>query len=216
MISVIVPTRNAQETLPRCFNSLISATVHGEIREVILADGGSEDETLTIADAVGARIVHAGATPVAQMNDGAAVARGDWLLFLYPETALSPGWDVEVGVFMNRSGAAAGVFSFSLEEFDAAARRAEVAAQLRTRLCKLPHGEQGLLIRRDLFQKLGGYRECAMPDVDMVRRIGAGRMVTFRAQAVLRAEARPRRVPHPILSALYATGLSPELVAKIF
>ena len=59
MISVVIPTLNAERTLPRCFDSLITAAVRGVVREVIVADGGSSDDTLAIADAAGAHIVAA-------------------------------------------------------------------------------------------------------------------------------------------------------------
>ena len=57
MISVVIPTLNVGRKLPRCFDSLITAAVRGVVREVIVADGGSSDETLMIADAAGAHIV---------------------------------------------------------------------------------------------------------------------------------------------------------------
>ena len=53
MISVVIPTSNSERLLPRCFDSLITAAVRGGVLEVIVADGGSSDETLAIADAAG-------------------------------------------------------------------------------------------------------------------------------------------------------------------
>jgi glycosyltransferase involved in cell wall biosynthesis len=218
MISVVVPCLNAQETLPRCFDSLIAATVHGVVREVIVADGGSTDDTLIIADAAGARIAHGGSSRVSQLQAGAACARGDWILFLYPEIALSPGWDVEAGTFMSHVGFAkpfAAAFHFALEEFDPASRRSETYAALRSTLLKLPFGEQGLLIPRTFYDQLGGYREVAMCDADMARRIGAGRLVILRARAVCQTQTRPVAKPRPLLTALYALRLPPKLLAKI-
>ena len=117
MISVIIPTINAERLLPRCFDGLIPAAVRGVVREVIVADGGSSDATLMIADAAGAHIVNSRANRGAQLADGARAARSDWLLFLHPETALEPGWDVEAESFlaqaeMERPRAA--VFRFAL------------------------------------------------------------------------------------------------------
>jgi glycosyltransferase involved in cell wall biosynthesis len=218
MISVVIPCLNAQETLPRCFDSLITATVHGIVREVIVADGGSTDDSLIIADAAGARIAHGGKSRVSQLQAGAACVRGDWILFLYPEIALSPGWEVEAGTFMSHVSYAkpfVAAFHFSLEEFDSESRRAETYAAVRSALFKLPFGEQGLLIPRKFYDQIGGYRDVAMSDADMARRIGAGRLVILRARAVCQTQTRPATKSRPLLTALYALRLPPNLLAKI-
>src|ERR1700733_2409851 len=128
MISVVIPTLNAERLLPRCFDSLITAAVRGVVREVIVADGGSGDGTLAIADAAGAHIVPAGRSRGAQMAAGAEAARSDWILFLHPETALEQGWEVEVESFLHQAmpeRPRAAAFHFALEDFGASARRAE-------------------------------------------------------------------------------------------
>ena len=102
MISVVIPTDNSQHLLPRCFDSLITAAVRGVVREVIVSDAGSSDGTLTIADAAGAHIVHSRKGRGAQMIDGVAKAKSDWLLFLHPQTALEPGWEVEAESFVSQ------------------------------------------------------------------------------------------------------------------
>ncbi len=187
MISVIVPTLNAQLTLPRCFDSLIAATVRGVVREVIVADGGSSDDTLIIADAAGARIKKGNKSRASQLEAGAAAARQDWMLFLHPETALDPGWEVEAEAFIHRScleQPRAAAFRFGVDEFDQAARRGEALAALRCWLLKRPHGDQGLLIPKRLYKQVGGYRDVHREDVDIVRRIGSRRLVMLRARAV--------------------------------
>lgn len=218
MISVVIPTLNAQETLPRCFDSLIGATVAGVVREVIVADGGSSDDTLTIADAAGARIVHAGPSRVSQLVAGSKAARDEWVLFLHPETALSPGWEVEAGSFMSHVSHAhpmAASFSFALEEFDPVSRRAETLAGLRSRLFKLPYGEQGLLIGRRFYEQLGGYRDVPLADADMARRIGAKRLIIMRARAVCTIGTRHKPAHKPMLLALYGLRLPPQWLAHI-
>jgi glycosyltransferase involved in cell wall biosynthesis len=134
MISVVIPTLNAERSLPRCFDSLIGAAVGGVVREVIVADGGSADRTLAIADAAGAHIVQAGHRRSAQLAAGAEAARSDWLLFLHPETALEPGWEAEIESFLHQAmpeRPRAAVFRFALEDFGGPARRAEAWAALR-------------------------------------------------------------------------------------
>lgn len=197
MISVVIPVLNAQSALPRCFDSLIGATVRGLVKEVVVADGGSGDDTLTIADAAGCHVVGAGKSRAAQWSAGAAKARGDWLLFLLPETALETGWENEAESFM--SGATlerplAATFRYALDDFAAGARRQEMMVAWRTRLFALPYAEQGLLLPRRLYQKLGGHREVAMEDADLARRIGRARLVQLRSRAINKIDhARPSR-----------------------
>ncbi len=189
MLSVIVPTLNSQLTLPCCFDSLISATVRGVVREVIVADGGSSDDTLLIADAAGARIKKGGKSRASQLQAGAAAARQDWMLFLHPETALDPGWELEAEAFISRSTLEhprAAAFRLGVDEFDCGARRAEAFAALRCWLFKTPRGAQGLLLPKRLYMQTGGYRDMTREDVDLVRRIGTSRMVMLRTRAVVK------------------------------
>src|SRR6185503_19146037 len=176
MISVVIPTLNCERHLARCFDSLMPAAVGGMVREVIVAGAGSSDGTLAIADAAGAHVVRTRKGRGAQLMDGAATAKSDWLLFLHPETALEQGWDVEAESFIGQEvleRPRAAVFRFALEDFGGDARRAEAKAALRTMLFALPYGDQGLLIPKRLYQKLGGYRALSdMEDADLVRRIG--------------------------------------------
>jgi glycosyltransferase involved in cell wall biosynthesis len=194
MISVVIPTLNAERQLPRCFDGLILPAVRGVVREVIVADGGSSDGTVSIADGAGAHIVRAGRNRSAQLKAGAEAARHDWLLFLHPETALEPGWEVEVESFLQQARQErprAAVFRFALDDFDASARRAEARAALRSWLLALPYGDQGLLLPRRLYQKLGGYRDLErLEDADIVRRIGRRRLVRLRSRAVNQARTR--------------------------
>jgi len=219
MISVVIPALNAERPLARCFDSLIIAAVRGVVREVIVADGGSSDGTLTIADAAGAHIVSAGRSRAAQLAAGAQIARGDWLLFLHPETALEPGWEVEVESFLHQAMTErpqAAFFRFALEDFGASARRAEAMVAIRSHLLALPYGDQGLLLPRRLYNKLGGYRDLPrLEDADMVRRIGRRRLVMLRAHAVNSARTRQGWLKPFALSLLHALRLPARVLAKL-
>jgi glycosyltransferase involved in cell wall biosynthesis len=219
MISVIIPTLNAERKLPRCFDSLIAAAVRGVVREVIVADGGSSDHTLAIADGAGAHIEQAGKSRSACLRAGALAARGDWLLFLHPETALETGWEIEVESFIAQAmpeRPRAAIFRFALEDFGGEARRAEAKALLRGWMLALPYGDQGLLIPKRLYKKLGGYRDLArMEDADLVRRIGRRRLVHLRARAV--NLARPHLAPWRglLLSLLHVLRVPARVVARL-
>jgi glycosyltransferase involved in cell wall biosynthesis len=218
MISVIIPTLNADRQLPRCFDSLIPAAVRGVVREVIVADGGSSDDTLAIADAAGAHFLSAARNRSAQLVAGAGMARSDWLLFLEPDIALEPGWEIEVESFLAQEmpeRPRAAVFRFALEDFGGKARRTEAMAALRSGLLALPYGDQGLLIPKRLYRKLGGHRSLArMEDVDLVRRIGRRRLVHLRARAVNRARPYTGTLRGVWLSLMHTLRVPSSVLAK--
>jgi glycosyltransferase involved in cell wall biosynthesis len=216
MISVIIPTWNAERDLPRCFDSLISGVVSGVVREVIVADMGSSDATLAIADAAGAHVVKSDRSRGSAMAAGAAVARSDWLLFLHPETALAGGWETEANAFLERSTLErprAAAFRFALEDFGGRARRKEMFAAARSALFGLPYGDQGLLVPKRFYLKLGGHQPSAMEDVDLIRRIGRTRLVVLRARAINKVSDEGHR--STLLALLHAIRVPRALVSFI-
>jgi glycosyltransferase involved in cell wall biosynthesis len=218
MISVVIPTSNAAALLPRCFDGLIAGVIRGIVREVIVADGGSTDDTLTIADAAGAHVVKAGPTRGDQMLVGAASAKSDWLLFVHPETALEAGWENEAESFVQSvtlERPRAGVFRFARDDFGPSARRREMLIGLRSGLLGQPCGAQGLLIPKRLYQKLGGHRAVKMEDIDLVRRVGRSRLVTLRSRAISKLEQRPSGARNIALGVLHALRVPKSLVAFI-
>jgi rSAM/selenodomain-associated transferase 2 len=217
-ISVVIPTLNAAGTLAATVAAL------GPAVEVIVADGGSNDETLDVAARLGARIVGGARGRGPQLIAGAAVAKGPWLLFLHADTVLAPGWRVEASEFMVGAGAVrAAVFCFHLDEDAGWARWLEWAVAWRTRLLCLPYGDQGLLIHKDLYRQVGGFRPIPlMEDVDIVRRIGCARLRRLRTPALTSA-GRWRRDGWMRRSArnlscltLYFVGVPPRILARLY
>jgi hypothetical protein len=110
----------------------------------------------------------------------------------------------------------AAVFRFALEDFGGEARRAEVKAALRGWMLALPYGDQGLLIPKRLYLKLGGYRALTqMEDADLVRRIGRRRLVHLRARAVNLARPQGSALRGLWLSLLHALRVPSRVVAKL-
>ena len=198
MISVVIPTLNAETTLAATLTGLIPAVVEGLVREVIIVDGGSSDRTLKIAEAAGAEIIRSEAGRGHQVIAGAQSARFPWLLFLHADTVLEPGWEREVATFVDRIDAgqrtpAAAAFRFALDDPGARPRLIEFGVSLRCAVLRLPYGDQGLLIPARLYREIGGYRPLVlMEDVDLVGRLGRRRTVMLRTKAVTSA-ARYRR-----------------------
>ncbi len=227
MISVVIPTRNSETELARTLSALVPGVVEGIVREVIIADGGSQDETPQIADAVGAKLVLAPEGRGPQLAAGAREAKGEWLLFLHADTLLEHGWEGEAERFIretthaNRAQAAA--FRFALDDRGARPRYLEAMVSLRCALFRLPYGDQGLLISRTHYEQLGGFRDLPlMEDVDLVRRIGRRGLCFLRSRATTSA-ARYQRDGYALrmirnLSCLtlYYMRVPPRYIARLY
>jgi len=221
MISVVIPTLDAEATLPDTLSALIPASLDGLVREVIVVDAGSKDHTREIADWAGAEVIETGPGRGIQLKAGAAAARQPWILFLSADVVLDHGWEREASHFMERvdkdsSRQAAAAFRFALDDDGAAPRLLEALARLRFAGLRLPYGEQGLLIPRLLYDDVGGHRELAgMEDVDIARRLGRRRMKLLRARAVssargYREDGYLRRMLNNLIAFVrYALGVSP-------
>ena len=188
-LSVIVPTLDAASRLSACLAALSDPLVG----EVVVADAGSTDGTLAIATEARARIL--GDLPPSrggQLRSGCSAAGGAWLLALHADTRLAPGWAEAVRRHMAEHPGEAGWFRFTLDDPSPVARAWEVGVALRSRL-GWPYGDQGLLISRDLYEAVGGYRDLAlMEDLDLVHRLGRRRLRGLGARAVTSA-ARYRK-----------------------
>ncbi len=225
MISVVIPTLNAERTLARCLAALVGPAMRGVVREVIIVDGGSTDATAAIAEDAGAHLLQTPPGRGRQLRGGAEAAKSDWLLFLHADTVLEETFEEEVRAFMNRQGGAAqaAAFTFALDDYGARARVMEKIVALRCRLLALPYGDQGLLVSRRLYNNIGGFADMPlMEDVDIIRRIGRKRLAFLRAHAVTSA-ARYRQsgyILRPLknlsILTLYACGVPPRLLVKLY
>jgi len=221
-ISVVIPTLNAAATLPDTLAALCSSAMLGE---VIVADGGSSDETAARAVAAGARVVVGPRGRGGQLAAGAAAASGNWLLFLHADCRLEPGWERAVDAFLRAPAAEAraGYFDLALDDPAPAARRLEHVVALRSRFLALPYGDQGLLIARRLYDAVGGFAPLPlMEDVDLVRRLGRRRLVRIGARCVASAR-RYRRdgfVRRPLRNLLclllYFIGVPPARIVRLY
>jgi glycosyltransferase involved in cell wall biosynthesis len=189
MISVVIPTFNAGAHLPRALAPLVDGVVEGVVKDVIVSDGGSTDETLAIAEEAGCTIVSGPAGRGKQLRAGAATAKGKWLLFLRAETALARDWTQQVTQFLATRGAHLRAAAFTLAVEGDGAGTVALWADLRARWLRLPRGEQGMLISRFLYDALGGYADMpVMEDADFARRIGRERLVILTTHAAVRAD----------------------------
>jgi len=193
MISVVIPTLNAQDGLAATLTALVPAVVDGLVREVIVVDGGSADRSIEIADHAGCTIVRSEPGRGQQLAAGAAVARHPWLLFLHADTVLEQGWERDAAAFIERIDTglrepAAAAFKFALDDLGIAPRLLEAGVAVRCALLRMPYGDQGLLIPRRLYDRIGGFSALPlMEDVEIVGRLKRPQLIMLRARAITSA-----------------------------
>jgi rSAM/selenodomain-associated transferase 2 len=139
---------------------------------VIVADGGSTDDTCDVALARGVRVVVADGGRGVQLNQGAALARGEILLFLHADTQLPPQAEAWVRSALAQPGVVAGAFDLAIDGSGWGLRWVEWGVKWRSRWLHLPYGDQAIFLSADRFRQMGGFAPLPiMEDFDLVRRL---------------------------------------------
>lgn len=189
-ISVVIPTLNEAAHLPALLATIAAAP--DLVAAIIVSDGGSTDQTPTLARAAGAILIEGPSGRGSQLQRGIAAAPTDWLLLLHADCHLPPDWPTTIRRNLtDPSRAYFGTLRFA--SADPRARLLEALVRLRCFLFRLPYGDQGLLIHRDLLEAAGGM-PCLtlMEDVALARNLGRRRLapmnliVTTDASAYIR------------------------------
>jgi glycosyltransferase involved in cell wall biosynthesis len=175
MLTVVIATHDSERPLVATLAALVPGATAGLVREVIVADGGSRDETGQVADIAGCRFVSSDQPLGARLKAAAASARGEWLMFLDAGVVPGPGWIEETTAFAEHDIADVRAAVFAAEHGFANALR---------RVFFLPRSAQGLIIRKSIYDELGGHRaEASNAPADLLRRIGRQQLVTLRTVA---------------------------------
>ncbi len=167
-ISIVIPTLNEAKTLPET----LTRVLQGRNVEAVVADGGSQDDTVSIAKSFGATTVESTPGRASQMNAGANVATGEILLFLHADTQLPVGFDVLVRQALSESQIVAGAFELQIGASLPGLPTVERVANWRSRVLQFPYGDQGIFLTRACFCHLGGFPELPiMEDFELVRQL---------------------------------------------
>jgi hypothetical protein len=176
MLSVVIATKDSERALVPTLAALVPGATAGLISEVLVADAGSRDDTVAVAEVAGCSFMVMHGALAQRLNAAAAAARAPWLLFLRPGTILDASWTGDAQRFVERPPGENGAAVFRR----GAAARATLgeALSLLARTFGQPLPEQGLLIAKPFYATLGGYSEAARdPERDLIRRIGRRRLV---------------------------------------
>jgi rSAM/selenodomain-associated transferase 2 len=225
-LSIVIPTFNAMPRLADCLTALVEGLGNGLVREAIIVDGASTDESGNLALDMGCRVI--AVSPEArgrgqQLQAGAQAASGDWFLFLHADTVLLGDWVSVVGEHLSKSPETAAFFQLEFDKAGSGPQRVATMANWRAKVLGLPYGDQGLLISRQLYDEVGGYRAIAlMEDVDIVRRLGRARLTPLRAIAQTSGAKFEQggwwSIPARNLMLLvgYLLGVSPTTLRKLY
>lgn len=218
-LSVVIPTLNEATHIEK---TVVRALC--DEAEVIVVDGGSGDGTPEAAVRAGARLLESPKGRGVQQNRGAAAARGKVLVFLHADTLLPEGYINPIfEAFLSRD-AVLGAFRFKTDLREPAARIIETLVNFRTGRLRLPYGDQGLFVRKEVFQRAGGFPDVPIAeDLFLVKQLlRQGRLGLAKA-SVTTSGRRWRRTGllrttwiNQVVLAGLALGISPQTLASIY
>ena len=167
-LSIVIPVLNEAATITAALEALAPLRARGA--EVIVADGGSGDDTMALAAALADQVIAAPRGRAMQMNAGAAAARGDLLLFLHADTRLPADADRLVRGGLAQSGRVWGRFDVAIEGAHPLFPVIASFMNARSRLTGITTGDQAMFVGRDTFAAVGGFPRIAlMEDITLAR-----------------------------------------------
>jgi rSAM/selenodomain-associated transferase 2 len=221
-LSIIIPTLNEADNLARLLPGVTAACPQAEF---IVVDGGSTDGTLDALRLLPAvRAIEAPRGRARQMNAGARLAAGEVLLFLHADTSLPLGAQTAILAALDDPGVAGGRFDVRFDNPRASLRMVARLMNLRSRLSGIATGDQAIFVRRDVFERMGGYADIPlMEDIEFTRRLKReGRQACLRLHVTTAARKWEREgVARTILLMwalrfLYVAGISPARLHRYY
>jgi rSAM/selenodomain-associated transferase 2 len=168
-ISIIIPTLNEEKVIERCLETVVNIP---DI-EVIVSDGGSIDKTVELVRGYkDVKVVSSTMGRGIQMNTGASYAYGEILLFLHADCILSKEFFLGFRHIFENNSIVGGAFKIRLLSNRLPYRLIEAGINFRSKVFKLPYGDQGLFVKKSIFKELGGFSEMAVcEDLDFIWRL---------------------------------------------
>src|SRR5712675_213245 len=188
MLSVIIPTEGIEQTAVATLAALVSGAAAGVVREVLLVDRAGSKVIERVADVAGCRFLAFEGTRAAALAAGARQARSPWLMFLHAGAVLDSGWIEETTQFIHGVSSSgrprAGIFRYARSPYADTTLRDGL--KFLARMVAGPSAEQGLLIARDHYDRLGGYRpESRRSEARLLRQLGRSSRTMLRSRKTL-------------------------------
>ena len=216
-LSIVIPALNEAKILGNTLQSLKDQPF-----EIIVVDGGSKDDTVEVALKFSSHVFISHRGRGIQQHTGAYQARGDVLLFLHADTLLPLGYQHMIDHVMAYPAVVFGAFCLRIHPPNPAHNLIAFMADIRSRILKVPYGDQAIFVRRSAYFKVGGFKDWPiMEDVDLVRRLN--RAGGFKlAQGFIQTSARRWQRENLVHTTLrnwsliirYCLGVSPHALAR--
>lgn len=188
MLSVIIPTDGVEQTAVATLAALVPGAATGVIREVLLVDRAGNGVIERVADVAGCRYLFFEGSRAAAMAEGARQARSPWLMFLHAGAVLDPGWTDETAQFMQTISLSprprAGIFRHSGSPYGENGLRDAFKSLGRALLG--PSADQGLLIAKDHYERLGGHApDARRAEANLLRKLGRSSRTLLRSRIIV-------------------------------
>ncbi len=221
-VSIIIPVLNEASDINGAVARLRGPVARSEA-EIIVVDGDPQGSTIDAIEDGGVIKAISDKGRARQMNYGASCASGAVLLFLHADTRLPDNGLTRIMKAMEDPRVVAGAFDLGIDTTRNIFRITEQYVALRTRLTRVPFGDQAFFIRREYFETIGGYRDIPlMEDVELMKRIRRRRdRISIIPEKVLTSARRWEKegilyctLRNWVLQTLYVLGVSPEQLAR--
>jgi rSAM/selenodomain-associated transferase 2 len=218
-LSVVIPALEEGATIGALLGDLRALPV---AHEVIVVDGGSRDDTIAVASAMGASVIASPPGRGRQLRAGAAAARGAVLCFLHADVRLPSETIAALDRLAGRGAPGTSAFRLRIDGGRWSYRLVELGANLRSQVLGLPYGDQGLVVSRSTYDRAGGYADVPlMEDVLLARALRIAGGVTLRREHVLASARRwerdgvwRRSASNLILLGRFLLGADPGTLAR--
>jgi len=223
-ISVIIPVLRETQPLDSLVDHLLQIA-DGVPVETIIVDGSPDGESIKAISREGVTLIAAPARRARQMNAGAAAAKGACLLFLHADTRLPQGAFRRIEETLSDGNHVAGAFDLRYGSQRLSMRLIARVACLRSRLTRIPYGDQAQFFRRDYFEKICGFADIPlMEDVEIMRRIKErGDRICILSEAVETSARRQEKegvvyctLRNWTIITLYLLGVPPERLVRFY
>jgi glycosyltransferase involved in cell wall biosynthesis len=176
MLSVVIPTWNSERALVPTLAMLVPGVMASAVREVIIVDGGSTDATPEVADFAGCALISSTGPLGSRLRAAAAAAREPWLMFLRPGVVLDTNWVPEAARFIEEAiGAGPDAQAAVFRRSPGVTRPRPVLIEVFNLLAAAlgsPSPDQGLIIAKPFYERIGGHRDESDPEAGLLRRLG--------------------------------------------